>query len=135
MKTLRILAVTFIFGALFIPLIGSSNPEKQIHLNSAENSIILLKFKTQPNKGSQALDELNKLLEEVKKEPNFVSIKLHVDPNDDTNILLYEEWKDLGYYTGPHMETDHLTAFMRNSVNFLAGEPEITFWEVKETFD
>ena len=135
MKTLRILAVTLIFGALFITLIGSSNPEKQIHLNSAENSIILLKFKTQPNKGSQALEELNKLPEEVKKEPNFVSIKLHVDPNDDTNILLYEEWQDLAYYTGPHMETSHLTGFMANSVNFLAGEPEITFWEMEKVFE
>ena len=102
--------------------------------NSPDNAIILLKFKAQPEKSDLAVSELKKLFEHVKNEPNYVSITLHVDPNDPTNILLYEEWEDLAYYNGEHMNTDHLKAFMANSANFLAGPPDISVWKVKGVF-
>jgi quinol monooxygenase YgiN len=102
--------------------------------DSNENTIVLLKFKAQPEKGAQTVSELNSLIENVQKEPNFVSIKMHIDPNDDTNILLYEEWEDANYYNGEHMNTDHIKAFMENSRNFLTGPPDITFWKLEKVF-
>lgn len=98
-------------------------------------TIVVLKFKAQPNKSDQAISALNKLFEKVKEEPNFVSIKLHIDPVDNTNIMLYEEWEDQTYYNNEHMNTVHLQSFMANSVNFLTGPPEISFWEVKGVID
>jgi hypothetical protein len=32
------------------------------------------------------------------------------------------------------METDHIKEFMANSINFLTGPPEITFWEIEKAF-
>ena len=78
---------------------------------------------------------LTKLIEHVKQEPHFVKIKMHVDPEDSSNILLYEEWEDLTYYRTDHMNTDHLQGFMAASQNFLLGPPDVTFWEVKKVFD
>ena len=98
-------------------------------------TIVVLKFKAQPNKSDQAISALNKLFEKVKEEPNFVSIKLHIHPLDHTNIMLYEEWEDQSYYNNEHMNTAHLQSFMANSVNFLTGPPEISFWEVKGVID
>ncbi len=104
-------------------------------MHSKQNTIVLLKFKAQAGKGKQAVAELTKLIEQVQGEPHFVSIKLHVDPNDNTNILLYEEWEDANYYNGAHMNTPYMKAFQANSVNFLGGPPEITFWKVENTFE
>ena len=100
-----------------------------IHAQDNENLIVLVKYKTQPAKESLALSSLKELVAKVKKEPNYVNIIIHVDPNDKTNILLYEEWSNEDYYKGKHMQTQHLQKFMGDAIAFLAGPPEITFWK------
>ena len=97
-----------------------------------ENVIVLLRFKSQPDKGSYAVSELTKLANQVKEEPHFISIKIHVDPKDNSNILLYEEWEEENYYNTEHMNTAYIKDFQANSVNFLAGPPDITFWKVSD---
>lgn len=102
--------------------------------NGKNNITVLVKYKTQPDKFDEALSALNALILEVKKEPNFVIIKMLVDPEDKTNILLYEEWSDEEYYKGEHMKTPHLQKFIGDSRNFLAGPPEITFWKLHNNY-
>jgi quinol monooxygenase YgiN len=102
-------------------------------LNS-KNTIVLVKYKTQPDKIKEAIYNLTQLIEQVKKEPHFVSIKLHVDPKDPTNILLYEEWSNAAYYNNEHMKTGHLQQFIANARNFLAGPPEISLWQMEKEF-
>lgn len=105
-----------------------------INLNAQDekNLIVLVKYKTQPAKEIQALTELNALVDQVKKEPNYVKILVHVDPTDRTNVLLYEEWSDEAYYKGDHMKTPHLQKFINGSKEFLAGPPEISFWRIQK---
>ena len=134
MKTIKNLAAISILAVSTLVLIGWYPFEKKSGKDATENIIVLLKFKAQPDKGDQAVSELTDLFEKVKEEPNFISITLHVDPKDNTNILLYEEWGDESYYNNEHMNTSHLKEFMENSVNFLTGPPEITFWKVKNVF-
>ena len=134
MKPIKISLMTVALVLFTFALVGWNTNEKDSDTTAKENVIILLKFKAQAEKGDQTIAALEKLFAEVKKEPNYVSIKLHVDPNDNTNILLYEEWEDLGYYNGEHMTTEHLQAFMAASSNFLAGPPDISVWEVKGVF-
>jgi quinol monooxygenase YgiN len=103
--------------------------------NSDYNNLYaLVKYKSQPGKQNEALSALNSLILEVKKEPNFVNIKVLVDPEDKTNILLFEEWSDEAYYKGEHMKTPHLQQFMGDSRNFLAGPPEISFWKLNSNY-
>jgi len=133
MKTIKPLAITALLVSFFV-LSGWHNPEKSSKTTVPEHVIVLLKFETQPDKGAMAVTEFMKLLEKVKQEPHFVSIRMHVDPNDNTNIMLYEEWEDLSYYNTRHMETEHLKTFQANSRNFLTGPPDISFWKVEEVF-
>ena len=101
---------------------------------SSQNYIVLVKYKTQPLKSEEAIAGLTKLILEVKKEPHFVKIIMHVDPKDDSNILLYEEWSDETYYNGDHMVTMHLQNFIKNSRAFLSNPPEISQWKIKQEF-
>ncbi len=91
---------------------------------------MLVKYKTLPNKENEALPAIKKLIEEVKKEPNYVNIKVHIDPLDQSNILLYEQWSDETYYKGEHMNTVYLKQFIKEAGTFLAGPPEISFWKL-----
>lgn len=94
----------------------------------------MVKYKSQPEKQNEALSALNSLVLEVKKEPNFVNIKVLVDPEDKTNIMLFEEWSDEAYYNGKHMKTPHLQKFIGDSRNFLAGPPDISFWKLNSNY-
>jgi quinol monooxygenase YgiN len=40
-------------------------------------------------------------------------------------MLLIEEWTSEAAYTGPHMQTPHLQAFIGRAGAFLAGPPDI----------
>jgi quinol monooxygenase YgiN len=99
-----------------------------------KNLIVLVKYKTLPSKSADAVAGLTRLIEAVKEEPNFVNITLHLDPKDDSNILLYEEWSSEAYYNGDHMNTKHLQSFMVDSRTYLASPPEISQWKIKKQF-
>jgi len=94
----------------------------------------MVKYKTQPNKNVDAIVALETLISKVKKEEHFKKIKMYVDPNDNSNILLYEEWEDENYYKNDHMKTEHLQRFVIESSAFLAGPPDISFWRLNSTY-
>lgn len=134
MNTIKFAVNLWILLASALILHNCESSEKKPDYQSTQNTVVVLKFKAQPEMGLKAISELNKLIEKVKQEPNFIEIKLHVDPKDNTNILLYEKWEDENYYNSEHMETEHIKAFMADSRTFLSGPPDITFWKVEKIF-
>lgn len=93
--------------------------------------VILVKYKTQSAKSDDAVKSLTQLIERVKEEPYFKSIKMLINSDDKTEILLYEEWDDINYYQNEHMNTPHLQQFIGESRAFLAGPPEISRWHLE----
>lgn len=125
----------FIYSVLLSTLIFSCKEQNVLIENSDYNNLyVMVKYKSQPEKQNEALSALNSLILEVKKEPNFVNIKVLVDPEDKTNIMLFEEWSDEVYYKGEHMKTPHLQKFIGDSRNFLAGPPNISFWKLSSNY-
>jgi len=125
----------YIFSIIAILLVSCQENKQETTINENNpNLIVLVQYKTQPAKSDEAVDGLTKLIQEVKKEPNFVGITMHIDPKDNSNILLYEEWRDETYYNGDHMKTEHLQNFINDSRNFLAGPPVISQWKIEKEF-
>ena len=54
-------------------------------------------------------------------------IQLEQDIDDPNRLLLIEEWDSKEAFTGPHMQTPHMQAFLKRAEGFLAGEPEFRF--------
>ncbi|MBF6640110.1 antibiotic biosynthesis monooxygenase [Flavobacterium sp. J49] len=129
-KRLFVKSIVILTAFFFVSWGLKSKPE----IDHSKNIVVLVKYKTQPSKADETVLALTNLIENVKKEPHFVNIKLHVDPKDSTNILLYEEWDDELYYNSKHMQTSHLQKFIGDSRNFLTGPPEISFWKVEKEF-
>ncbi len=102
--------------------------------DSKDDIAVLVKYKTLPNKNVEAVEALKTLIADVKKEDNFKKIDMYVDPNDNSNILLYEEWESESYYKNEHMKTEQIQKFIRESNAFLAGPPEISFWKFNSTY-
>ena len=96
-----------------------------------ESVIVLIDYRAQPGKANFASVELAKLIAEVQsKESGCLGITLHQNRDEPERFLLVERWKDRATFEGPHMQTSHLQAFIANAMNFLAGPPEMSFWEV-----
>jgi quinol monooxygenase YgiN len=132
---MRLTLTTILLTAAITFLFTGCEKEKTASFDDGKNDLfVLVKYKTQPGKHEEALTALNTLILEVKKEPNFVNIKMFVDPADQTNILLYEQWTDEAYYKGEHMNTPHLQKFMGDAREFLAGPPDISSWKLSQNY-
>lgn len=55
------------------------------------------------------------------------SIRLQQDIDDPQRLFLIEEWDSKEAFTGPHMQTPHMQAFLQRAQGFLAGAPEFRF--------
>jgi quinol monooxygenase YgiN len=91
--------------------------------------IVVIRYQAQPGKGASARTALAALIALVlAMEPDCLGITLLQDPADDTRFLLYEEWTSQAAYTGPHMRTPHIQAFIQGAAATFAGPPDISFW-------
>lgn len=102
--------------------------------NSEDNLLVIVKYKTQPNKNIDAIVALKALVVQAEKEDHFVELKIYVDPDDNSKILVQEEWENAEYYKNEHMKTEHYQKFMTDSPNFLAGTPEISYWNLNSVY-
>ncbi|HEX5003703.1 MAG TPA: putative quinol monooxygenase [Gemmatimonadales bacterium] len=90
---------------------------------------VMIIYHAQPGRGAAAGTALAALIATVQeREPDCHGIALLQDVADDTRFLLYERWASQAAYTGPHMRTPHIQAFIRGATDLFTGPPEITFW-------
>jgi quinol monooxygenase YgiN len=97
---------------------------------SEDSVMVLIHYRTQPGKEEAGVRELASLIATVAaQESACAGITMFQDADDPARILLYERWASRAAYTGPHMQTAHIQAFIRKAPSFMAGAPAITFWQ------
>ncbi len=97
--------------------------------------VVVIQFQAQGGQAAVARRELKALIAEVvAKEPDCLGILLHQDVDDETRMLLYERWTSKEAYTGPHLQTPYIRAFMERAAGFMAGPPAITFWKMTDDY-
>ena len=76
-----------------------------------------------------ALREIGALIATVQAtEPDCHGITMLQDANELTRITLIERWPSQELFLGPHMQQPHIQLFIQAAGTFLAGPPEISFW-------
>ena len=90
-----------ILSILMIFLFSCQNKQQDsMNKENNQNFIVLVKYKTQPSKSEEAIEGLKKLIVEVKKEPHFVKIIMHVDPMKNgmmKTIIMVITWVQATY--------------------------------------
>lgn len=98
----------------------------------ASDVMVIISYRAQPGREAQAVRELGDLIATVvREERDCHGIQLYQDEADPTRLLLHELWTSQAAYTGPHLQTPHLKAFIARAPGFLAGPPDITFWSLR----
>lgn len=97
-------------------------------MNSA-NVLVLVAYRLRPDRLDQAKREIAHLVATVvREEPDCLGIDMTHDLDDASKVVLIERWSSREAYEGPHMQTQHIQSFMGRAMEFLAGPPDISFW-------
>lgn len=92
-------------------------------------STVVIEYHAQPGKGALAHAALADLIATVvAEEKDCLGITLLEDANDDSHFMLYEQWTSQDAYTGPHMETQHILAFIERASSLFVGPPSRKFY-------
>ena len=97
---------------------------------SKEPIMVLVKYLAQTGKDQIAVQALSALVATVRaSEPECQGITILQDPDALGTIMLVEHWSNHATFVGPHMQQPHIQAFMEQAGDFLAGPPDISFWQ------
>lgn len=96
-----------------------------------ENRMILLHavFPLNPEKRDEALDLIADLAERSQAEPGIIEYRPTTDVEDPNTVRFFEQYEDEAAFEA-HSQTDHFQEFEAALPDLLAGEPEVTRFEV-----
>lgn len=93
-------------------------------------TLVFVGYRALPGQEETALREIGKLVATVEaREPDCGGITVLRDASDPARFTLVEHWPSQALFLGPHMAQPHIQAFIRGAGAFLAGPPEISFWQ------
>jgi quinol monooxygenase YgiN len=78
-------------------------------------------------KGKRDLLDFARLVK--RREPECSAIEIAQDLDDPTRITMIEKWSDREAYEGPHLQTEHMQAFVEKSGQYFDGPASISFCE------
>lgn len=74
----------------------------------------------------QELDAVIKIV--MANEPACHGIRVHEDSKHPERLMIIEHWDSEEIFSGPHMQTPHMQAFLKKAEAFLDGAAEFGFW-------
>jgi quinol monooxygenase YgiN len=82
-----------------------------------------------PDQLETARRELEAVIKTVMaNEPACHGIRVHEDPKKPERLLIVEHWDSEETFSGPHMQTPHMQAFLAKAEGFLDGVADFGFW-------
>lgn len=88
-------------------------------------------FPIDPDSIDEALDHAETLVEETNEEPGVVDYRAARDVEDEYTLRFFEQYEDEAAVEH-HTQTEHFRAFEDALPDLLAGEPEVTQFEVSD---
>ena len=94
---------------------------------------LTVKFKAVKGKEEQLIAALRQGMVEIRKnEPGTLMYDLHRNPEDPTEIFLYERYADKQAWEVAHMPAPYIQKVLAELPNFLEGEAEVTQYDIIE---
>lgn len=96
--------------------------------------VVLVNYRAQPDQIDQAQRAIATLVRTVlANEPDCGGINVLQAADDPARFLLVEKWPSREVFLGPHMQQAHIQSFIQSAGAFLAGPPDISFWDQNDT--
>lgn len=85
-------------------------------------------FHVRPNQHGRFMTLLDNVLDAMRQEPMFHNAMLHVDPQDDNHMMLYETWEDHDDVLNVQIKRPYRDAWHAALPELLVKEREISMW-------
>ena len=90
---------------------------------------VVVSYRALPAHAEAAKEAIATLVATVlSEEPDCSGITILQDSNDPARFMLIERWPSQEIFLGPHMQQPHIQSFIQDAGVFLAGPPDISFW-------
>ena len=89
---------------------------------------VLAKLRLRPDCIEPGLRDLLRFARTVKRhEKDCRAIDIIQDLDDPAQVTMVERWTDRAAYEGPHLQTEHMKAFIEGSGKYFEGSAGIAF--------
>ncbi|MBW6421373.1 antibiotic biosynthesis monooxygenase [Rhizobium sp. XQZ8] len=88
----------------------------------------LIRFHIRAEQRSRFMTLLNGILDAMRHEPMFHNAMLHVDPQDENQMMLYETWEDHDDVLNVQINRPYRETWHAALPDLLAKEREISIW-------
>ena len=88
----------------------------------------LIRFQVRPEQQERFLTLLNGVLDAMRHEPMFHNAMLHVDPQDQNHMMLYETWEDHDDVLNVQIHRSYRDAWHAALPELLVKERDISIW-------
>lgn len=88
-------------------------------------------FPIDPDSRDEALDLIESLAERSRDEDGIIDYRVATDIDDPNRFRVFEQYEDEAAFD-THAETEHFESFEAALPDLLAGEPEVTQFDVEE---
>ncbi|PSP72938.1 antibiotic biosynthesis monooxygenase [Halobacteriales archaeon QS_3_64_16] len=88
-------------------------------------------FPVDPDSRERALDLVRDLAEQSRAEEGIIDYQVATDAEDETVFRFFEQYEDEAAF-GAHAESDHFGEFEAALPELLAGEPQVTRFDVSD---
>jgi quinol monooxygenase YgiN len=96
---------------------------------TTEPVTVVITCAIKPDKLETARRELEAIIKIVMAdEPACRGIRVHEDTKNPRRLMIIENWDSEEIFTGLHMQTPHMQAFLKQAEGFLDGVAEFGFW-------
>lgn len=96
--------------------------------------VVHAEFPVKAEEREKAVESARSLAEESRREDGVLEYRVTADTDDENVLFFVERYEDEEAF-GAHAETEHLGEFAAELPDLLAGEPEVTRFDVSEATD
>lgn len=97
---------------------------------SNQQVVLLVQLQVKADKVEQLKQETLTVIPQVLQEWACVSIKLHQNPDDLTQLMLYESWANKDFLiSDEHTKSPYMTTYFQNIEPLLVKPAQWTIWE------
>ncbi|QSW99743.1 putative quinol monooxygenase [Haloterrigena alkaliphila] len=94
--------------------------------------VIHATFPVEPDSRDEALELVRDLAEDSREEDGIIDYRVATDVEEPNVFRFFERYEDEAAF-GAHAETDHFQAFEEALPDLLAGEPDVTRFDVESS--
>lgn len=91
-------------------------------------------FPIDPDQREEAIDRIRELAEHSRDEDGVIEYRVATDVNDKNLFRFFEQYEDEAAF-GAHADTEHFGEFEAALPDLLAGEPDVTRFDVETASD